>query len=223
MRPHGRIRGNMQTMLVKVLERQWKVHRPADLEDLWRKLGEDDFGLDERIPYWVELWPSSNALAEWLEMNQAALSRALCLDVGCGLGLCACVAAARGARVVGLDYMGEALRFAGVNAQANGVDSLLWTQMDWRFPAFKGPCFDLIWGADIFYERRFAEPLLALFNGILAPGGRIWLAEPERSVSSGAWDLLRVSGWNLQPVKRTKVSTEGFFVNITIWEAEKKE
>lgn len=210
-------------MLVNVFERQWKVHRPAELEALWKKLDDDDFGPDERIPYWVELWPSSNALAEWLEMNHAQLEHALCLDVGCGLGLSACVAAARGARVVGLDYMGEALRFAGVNAHANGVGSPLWVQMDWRFPAFKKQCFDLIWGADIFYESRFAEPLLALFNHILAPNGRIWLAEPERSVSSGAWDMLRASGWSLRPVRRTKVPTEGFFVNITIWEAEKKE
>lgn len=213
----------MQTMMVDVRERQWKVHRPADLEALWRQLGEEDFGPDERIPYWVELWPSSNALAEWLELQHAALDGAVCLDVGCGLGLSACVAASRGARVVGLDYMHEALRFAMVNADSNAVAQPLWVQMDWRLPALKERCVDLIWGADIFYERRFAEPLIALFERVLAPGGRIWLAEPERSVSSGAWAMLRASGWDLRPAMRKKVPTEGFFVDITIWEAEKKE
>lgn len=206
-----------------VCQRKWRVHRPTNLEELWRTLGKDDFGADERIPYWVELWPSSNLLAEWLDLNKAALEGATCLDVGCGLGLSACVAASQGARVVGLDYMAEALFFAGVNARANAVAQPLWVQMDWRFPAVKAHSFDLIWGADIFYEKRFAKPLIALFNRALAPGGRVWLAEPERSVSSGAWDLLRESGWNLRPAMQKAVSTEGYFVNITIWEAEKKE
>ncbi|HDQ41756.1 MAG TPA: class I SAM-dependent methyltransferase [Desulfonatronum sp.] len=213
----------MQMMVVNVHQRQWKVHRPGNLEELWEKLGKDDFGPDERIPYWVDLWPSSNALVEWLELNQGQLKGAVCLDVGCGLGLSACVASSRGARVIGLDYMAEALRFAGINARANAVASPLWVQMDWRFPAIKAQSFDLIWGADIFYESRFAKPLIALFNRALAPGGRIWLAEPKRSVSSLAWDMLRAHGWTLRPAMRQAVQTEGYYVDITIWEAEKKE
>lgn len=213
----------MQTMLVDVLQKQWKVCRPADLEKLWKSLDQGDFGPDERIPYWVELWPSSNALAEWLGANQAELAGAACLDVGCGLGLSACVATSLGARVVGLDYMADALRFAQINARANAVASPLWVQMDWRFPALQARSFDLIWGADIFYEKRFAQPLVALFEDVLAPGGRIWLAEPKRSVSSAAWEMLRSAGWNLRPATQIAVPAEGYFVNITIWEAQKKE
>lgn len=210
-------------MFVDVCKRRWQMHRPADLEALWKQLGEDDFGPEERIPYWVELWPSSNALAEWLELNQALLNGAVCLDVGCGLGLSACVAASRGARVVGLDYMQEALHFAALNADSNAVAQPLWVQMDWRFPAIKTRCVDLIWGADIFYERRFAKPLVELFERALAPCGRVWLAEPERDLFSEVWDMLRALGWSLRPVMHKKVPRENFFVDIIIWEAEKKE
>ncbi len=213
----------MQMMLVDVHQRQWKVHRPANLEELWNRLDTDDFGPDERIPYWVELWPSSYALAEWLEQNRDAIKGAVCLDVGCGLGLSACVAASHGAGMIGLDYMAEALRYAGVNARANAVAPPLWVQMDWRCPAIRPQSIDLIWGADIFYEKRFAEPLIALFTEALAPGGRVWLAEPERSVSSAAWEMLCASGWSLCQVSKSAVPTEGYFVNITLWEAMKKE
>lgn len=213
----------IQTLTVDVLRRQWLVHRPADLESLWDSLGREDFGPDERIPYWVELWPSSLALAEWLDMRRELLCGAVCLDVGCGLGLNACVASSLGARVVGMDYMAEALIFASMNARANAAGQLLWVRTDWRFPAFRPHCFDLIWGADIFYEKRFAKPLAALFHELLAPSGRIWIAEPERSVSTEARELIKASGFSLRLALEKTVSADGPLVNITIWEAEKKE
>jgi len=137
------------------------------------------------------------------------------------LGLSACVAADVGARVVGFDYLQDALRYARANARENRVSlSPLWVQMDWRSPGLKPGGFDLIWGADIFYEKRFAGPLMHLFEQVLAPGGRIWLAEPERSVSTGAWDQLRGAGWEIRLLTRESVPTEGYAVNINIWEAQ---
>jgi len=44
---------------VKTAGRIWKIERTADLETLWDSIGEDDFGEDERLPYWAELWPAS--------------------------------------------------------------------------------------------------------------------------------------------------------------------
>lgn len=208
-----------QQLTVNVLQRQWTIHRPGNLEELWQQMGESDFGPDERIPYWVELWPSSLLLADWLTEHASLLAGKTCLDVGCGLGLSACTAASAGARVLGLDYALEALYYADVNARENQVVSPLWVQMDWRFPGFREHGFDLIWGADIFYEKRFADPLMRLFAHALAPGGRIWLAEPERSVSDGAWSLLRENGWQVQRATRKAVPTEGYSVSVNIWEA----
>ncbi|WP_459938883.1 class I SAM-dependent methyltransferase [Desulfonatronum parangueonense] len=218
---HAALLASAQCLAIDAPDRQWNIYRPADLEELWQQMGEADFGPDERIPYWVELWPSSLLLVEWLASNAAMIQGRTCLDVGCGLGLSACTASSVGARVVGLDYALEALYYAGVNARENQVPEPLWVQMDWRFPGFRKHGFDFIWGGDIFYEKRFAEPLISMFEHVLTPGGRIWLAEPERSVSSGAWHMLRESGWNVHRAAQKAVPTEGYVVNINIWEAQK--
>lgn len=221
---HAALIAQAQCLRVDVAKRSWAVYRPGDLETLWRQMGEADFGPDERIPYWVELWPASLLLAEWLDQCRDRVQGKACLDVGCGLGLSACVAADAGARVIGLDYILDALRYARANTEENEVNlAPLWVQMDWRRPGLKPRCFDLIWGADIFYEKRFAKPLVRLFEHVLAPGGRVWLAEPERSVSSGAWELLRGAGWEVRRATHKVVPTEGYTVNINIWEAQKSE
>lgn len=218
---HSALVAASQRLRIDVSRRSWDVYRPGDLETLWRQMGETDFGTDERIPYWVELWPASLLLSDWLHLNQEWILGKLCLDVGCGLGLSACIAADAGARVVGLDYMQDALRYARANTLENKVTfPPLWVQMDWRTPALKAGSFEVIWGADIFYEKRFAKPLMRLFEHVLAPKGRIWLAEPERSVSSGARDQLREAGWIVRLVTSKAVPTEGYDVNINIWEAQ---
>lgn len=221
---HAALIAAAQCLRVEVARRTWAVYRPGDLEALWQQMGEADFGPDERIPYWVELWPASLLLVEWLERSRDRIQGRTCLDVGCGLGLSACVAADAGARVIGLDYIQDALLYARANTRENQVaQAPLWVRMDWRWPGIQPGCIDLIWGADIFYEKRFAEPLVRLFDHALAPGGRLWLAEPERSVSSGAWDLLRETGWEVRRATREAVATEGYMVDITLWEAQKIE
>lgn len=221
---HAALIAASQCLRIEVANRSWTVYRPGELEALWQQMGEADFGPDERIPYWVELWPASLLLVKWLDRNRNRVQGRTCLDVGCGLGLSACVAADAGAWVIGLDYILDALHYARANTRENQLASVpLWVQMDWRCPGLKPNCLDLIWGADIFYEQRFAQPLIRLFEHALAPGGRVWLAEPERSVSSRAWDLLREAGWEVHRVMREAVATEGYTVNITIWEAHKNE
>ena len=111
--------------------RSWTLERPADLESLWEAMcarsagspglgGVPGFdGGDERLPYWVELWPAAVLLARWLHRQGEGLRGRTCLDAGCGLGLSALVAASFGARVLAFDYEAEALRFARKNAALN--------------------------------------------------------------------------------------------------------
>ena len=86
------------------------------------------------------------------------------------------------ARVLALDYEKSALVFARLNALENQVPQPLWAAMDWRFPALRGRSAQFIWGGDIMYERRFVTPVLDFIDYALAPGGRVWLAEPGRNV-----------------------------------------
>lgn len=211
-----------ERLSIDVCGRTWAIERLGDLESLWRSLGQEEFGEDERIPYWSELWPASLLLSWWLEENRGAIRGRTCLDLGCGLGLTAIIAASFGARVIGMDYELEALRYARDNAELNGVGQPLWAAMDWRAPALKPGSIEFMWGGDIIYEKRFFEPLRELFAYALAPHGRIWLGEPQRSVSRPAWQWLAENGWNVRKVITRPVPTEGYTVTVNLWELSKQ-
>ncbi len=201
----------------EVAGRVWRLSRPADLESLWEAMGEDQFGADERLPYWVELWPAAVLLARFLAANPHTVAGRACLDVGCGLGLSALVAASVGARVLAFDYEPEALVYARANAALNlGPDEAapLFAVMDWRAPAVPKGGAQVILGADILYERRFFEPLAAFLDYALAPGGRVFIADPERGVSAGACERLEAKGWRVATPYTAKVAQGG--QNMTV-------
>jgi predicted nicotinamide N-methyase len=141
--------------------------RPSDPEAL---IDESAFAEDEFLPYWAELWPSALSLARALPVDLAGRT---VVEVGCGLGIPALVAAAYGARVTAIDWAAEAAELLQANAQRNGLQLDVVTA-DWR--SFDGS-FDLVIAADVLYERRNVEPLLELFRR-LAP--TVLLAEPGR-------------------------------------------
>lgn len=203
---------------VEVEGRTWLLDRAADMEALWDAMDEDDLDDDERLPYWAEVWPASVLLGRHILRNAARLEGKACLDLGCGLGLTGIIASSIGAKVAAFDYEWPAVRFAHHNAELNGVEQPLWMLMDWREPAVKEGAFDFIWGGDVLYEKRFFEPLIQLFRHALAPGGKIWIGEPVRTVSRPVWDELRERGFVPEKLTVEKVALCGQEPTVNLWE-----
>jgi predicted nicotinamide N-methyase len=106
------------------------------------------------------------------------------VELGCGLGLPSLVAAARGARVTATDWAHAAVDLLRANAERNGL-TLSVERRDWheRWPAR----FDLALAADVLYERRNVEPLVARL-GELAPASLLALAgRPYERTFLDAW------------------------------------
>ncbi len=141
--------------------------RPRAPDEL---LDEETFADDEFLPYWAELWPAALALARALPDR---LDGVRAIELGCGLGVPALVAATRGGRVTALDWAVDAIELLKVNAERNGI-RLHAVHGDWR--SF-GARFDLALGADLLYEERNAGALLDVLPA-LAPA--VLLAEPGR-------------------------------------------
>jgi predicted nicotinamide N-methyase len=139
--------------------------RPTSPDEL---IDEEAFADDEFLPYWAELWPASLALAEALP-EVAGLRVA---ELGCGLAVPSLVAAARGAEVTATDWADDAIALVRENASVNRLE-LTAEVRDWREP-WDGR-FDLVLAADVLYERRNVEPLVARLAE-LAPVALIGLA-----------------------------------------------
>jgi predicted nicotinamide N-methyase len=148
------------------------VH-PPDAEEL---IEEEAFEREEFLPYWAELWPSAVALARAVADRDV---RGLAVvELGCGLSLPSIAAALGGGRVLATDWSPDALAYAERNAQANGA-ALETARVAWGEPdelVRRGP-FDLVLAADVLYERRNTELLLALLPRLAA---EVLLADPGR-------------------------------------------
>ncbi len=151
--------------VVTVGETVLRLRRPVSPDAL---LDEAAFVDDEFLPYWAELWPASLALAEALP----EVAGARVCELGCGLGLLSLVAAARGAEVTATDWAPDAIELLRENAARNGLDVRAELR-DWREPW--AARFDLVLAADVLYEQRNVEPLLARLRE-LAPVALVGLA-----------------------------------------------
>ena len=150
---------------VAVAGLELELLRPVSPEDL---IDEEAFAEDEFLPYWAELWPAATALAEALP----DVSGLRVVELGCGLGVTSLVAATKGARVTATDWAPEAIELLRANAERNGI-ALRAEVRDWREPWDER--FDLALAADVLYERRNVEPLLARLRE-LAPAALVGLA-----------------------------------------------
>jgi predicted nicotinamide N-methyase len=153
------------------------IARPAD----WPLLREEE-ALGKRItPYWAVPWPSGLALARWVAREPPRGDRVL--ELGCGLGLPAVVAARGGAAyVMATDVNTDAVVFAAHNLHLNGVTGDT-AAGDWRetVAALASEPWDLVLAADVLYLRENVEALVDVLPKLLSPDGEVWLADPRRA------------------------------------------
>ncbi|MBS0208060.1 MAG: methyltransferase domain-containing protein [Planctomycetes bacterium] len=181
-----RARFDVASLSVEAGGRTWQLLKPRNADDL---LDEEEFEHDDRIPYWAELWPSARMLAERLARLDGRGRRML--ELGCGVGLCALAAAQAGFQVLATDYYPEALEFVQVNAWRNGLSGLATRMVDWRELPDDLGTFDVIIGADVLYERPYAELIAAAIDKYLAPGGTALVTDPGRRFASAFPDACR--------------------------------
>ncbi|HSH70694.1 MAG TPA: methyltransferase [Deferrisomatales bacterium] len=181
---------NHRALQVGVLALElFQVANPNALAD---SLGPEEFGADERFPYWAELWPASLALAEFL-VRRGLPPGVETLELGCGTGLVGVVAARLGARVLFTDFEEDALAFARANHALNLGRPGRTRLVDWRDPP-ADLAADLVLAADVLYERRFLDPFLDTLMQALRPGGTALVAEPGRAIAEGSVEALEQRG-----------------------------
>lgn len=165
---------------IEIAGRAVEIWRPPDMESL---IDIAAFEADERIPYWADVWESAIVLAEDLSrLDGRGLSL---LELGCGLGLPALIAARAGFSVTATDYEEWALAGVRFNAARLGVGAVATRVLDWRRPPADIGRFDRVVAADVLYEPHHAEALARVIALTLAPHGTALVADPCRARAAG--------------------------------------
>ncbi len=168
------------------------------VRDLEQHVDRDRLLHDDSVvpPYWALVWGGAEALAEHLVTRVPCGGRRV-LDVGCGLGLVALAVAARGAVVTAIDRELPAIEFLQASAALNRlqIETLVG---DVTTPL--GRQFDMVLAADLLYERAEFERLADALADLLAPHGRLWVADPQRVDTAGFYAALDRRGLAIREV-----------------------
>ncbi|HEX5163996.1 MAG TPA: methyltransferase [Thermomicrobiales bacterium] len=197
--PHLDLLGPLETVEVRLPESGvcYQITRPTDIDRLIDAMADDP---EEVLPHWAEIWPSGIALADAMLAAPEVVRGRRALELGCGLGTTATAALQAGAELTVTDYAEGALALCRVNTRANAGRAPAAMQLNWRRPSdalleLAGVGFPVVLAADVLYEARDIEPLLALTARIVAPGGTLWLAEPGRPIAREFVARAEAGGW----------------------------
>lgn len=184
---------------------------PPDVDAL---IDEEAFARDERIPYWANVWESAIVLAEELSALEGKGRRFL--ELGCGLGLPAVVAARRGFVAIASDYEEAALEGVCYNAAVNAAETLTVRLLDWRRMPDDLGRFDLVAAADVLYEKHHAVALADVVALTLAPDGVALVADPGRARAVEFEPAACAAGLAVerQPARRPHGATDGPAIDI---------
>lgn len=127
------------------------------------------------------------------------------IELGCGLGLPAIVAAKLGAAsVTATDFHPACIPYCKANTIKNGAPQVICRTLDWRSPdlALKYNC---IIGSDLLYEQPQIETLLHCIEQIRTPNARLILADPLRKHIQTAADQLQQSATSIDYIAQDDI------------------
>lgn len=206
------VRREVWTILGRTFDLTWPADMDAllDAPETHRR-----FRRDEYMPYWAQPWPAAVLLAEAVLRGPRGDGRPA-VEVGCGIGLASIAAGMMGWSITATDYDERAIQFARLNAQRSGVALAGAQLLDYRTP-LERPMYDRVFGSDLLYERRNAQPVAGWLASAIRPGGVALLSDPNRSAADGFADALRVAGLCGRVEPAETQSPAGMLIRGRIW------
>jgi ETFB lysine methyltransferase len=203
-----------ETETVTVSGVAFELLRPRNADDL---ISEADYVMDERLPYWADLWPSARALAGHFLDGGAAAGRLI--ELGCGLGLVTSAALNVGYDVLATDYYADALSFTRLNALHATGRAPATRHLDWSAlpPADELGSFDRVVAADVLYEHRYSALVANAIVHTLAPGGAALIADPGRIGTPRFLELCEAAGLHVARTEQRAIDSATARHNVTIY------
>jgi predicted nicotinamide N-methyase len=194
-----------------------RMHHPRNADEL---IDEDAFAVDERLPYWADIWPSARVLADRVAAMRVDERRLL--ELGCGAGLVSVAAAMAGFEVTATDYYDEALRFTALNVLVN-TGTLIETRTgDWRrFPHDIGR-FELVVASDVLYEQPQAALIASVLDRTLTGRGTAIIADPGRLAAAQFLEECKERGMPVSMLDRVPFEEGKIRQTIDLYEVRRR-
>ena len=189
-----------------------RILHPANSDDL---ISEQEFAVDDRLPYWADLWPAAVVLSRFIRGLRAD-SRSL-LELGCGSGVVASTAARAGFAVTATDYYEDSPRLARVNAWRTAQIDITARCADWNNWPSDMRGYDLVVASDVLYEQRNAPLIARVMAQSLGPHGEGWIADPGRVGSAGFPDWCISHALNCETVAKVPIEAGAHLHTISLY------
>lgn len=188
-----------------------QIIHPANSDEL---ISEQDFAVDDRLPYWADLWPAAVVLARFIRGLRGE-GRSL-LELGCGSGVVATAAARAGFEVTVTDYYADAPQFARSNAWRNAQVDITARCEDWNSWPSDMRGYDLVVASDVLYEQRNAPLIARAMAQSLGPHGEGWIADPGRIGSAAFPDWCISHALGCETVTQVPIEAGGRMHTISL-------
>jgi predicted nicotinamide N-methyase len=187
----------------------------VSVRDLEGQLDREHLLRDETVvpPYWALVWSGARILAEHIAERLDCRGKQT-LDVGCGLGLVALAAARKGAHVVAIDRELAPIEFLLASAETNRLE--VTALVGDVTSADLGQRFDLLFAAELLYERSEFERLAEALVRLAAPDATIWIADAQRVASEQFYEALARRGFVVREVCSCDVREEATLVRVRL-------
>lgn len=160
-------------------KRKFSFLAPKDPDEVLDAISEEEFEKDSQLPYWADLWPSSEMIFDYCSKHPIKSGSMIC-EIGAGLGVVSAAIAdsMNNSFLISTDINIESAYYIKENLKRNNLPGES-ACCDWRYSPFKSK-FDIIIGADILYEERWTEPVLTFIKENLKPNGYALVSDPNR-------------------------------------------
>ena len=177
--PEGFIRANTRLLPVPHAP-EIRLHVADEATALWQKTEDELDAIGLPPPFWAFAWAGGQALARYVLDNPDVVAGRTALDFASGSGLVAIAAARAGVtQVTASDLDAFAIHAIRLNAAANGAgDAVVPVRADLIGTS---PDADIVFAADVFYERDLAEAVTGWLVDLQAAGRTVLIGDPGRA------------------------------------------
>ena len=178
----------------RIADREYPWTRVVDPDSLLlNALSKSQDGTVELDPFWAASWRAAEGLDRFIG-TIPNLAGTRVLELGGGSGRAGISAGLRGADVLITDAVPTALMVCKFNARQVS-ENVRVRLLDWRDRNTQLQPFPVIIGSDIVYDFKLFPVLEPCMRRHLAPGGVVYLSEPQRHTGDRFEKWIVAAGW----------------------------